>query len=106
MEREYFRYVRLDGTLSRQKRQDVLERFNGKKACVLLLSLKTGGVGLNLTIANRAYMLDCYWNAAIEEQAYDRLYRIGQEREVVITRFLIRDSIEYVSFSQEYMTMV
>lgn len=63
-----FRYVRLDGTLSQRKRKEVLKNFNLplEKGCILLCSLKVAGVGLNLVKANRVYMMDTWWNGAIE----------------------------------------
>ena len=61
---------------------------------VLLLSLKAGGVGLNLTAAERVYMMDPWWSWAVEAQAIDRVHRMGQEKEVKVTRFVIEQSIE------------
>lgn len=61
---------------------------------VLLASTRAAGVGLNLTAANHVWLLDCWWNSSVEEQAVDRVHRIGQTRPVVVHRILIRDSIE------------
>jgi len=61
---------------------------------VLLISLKAGGVGLNLTNANHAFMMDCWWNAAVENQAIDRLHRVTQERTVYVKHFIIENTIE------------
>ncbi|KAG1122047.1 hypothetical protein G6F42_011846 [Rhizopus arrhizus] len=61
---------------------------------VLLISLRAGGVGLNLTCANRVIMMDPWWNFAIEAQAIDRVHRLGQLNEVVVTRFVMKDSVE------------
>ena len=60
----------------------------------MLVSLKAGGVGINLTAASRVYMLDPWWNPAVEEQAMDRVHRLGQTRDVEVVRFAARDSIE------------
>ena len=61
---------------------------------VLLVSLKTGGVALNLTVANYVYIMDPWWNPAAEMQAIDRVHRIGQNKPIFATRFIIKDSIE------------
>ncbi|RAH70282.1 DEAD/DEAH box helicase [Aspergillus aculeatinus CBS 121060] len=61
---------------------------------VLLISLRAGGVGLNLTVANHVFMMDPWWSFAIEAQAIDRVHRMGQLRDVSVTRFVVKDSIE------------
>lgn len=60
----------------------------------MLLSLKAGGVGLNLTAADHVYIVDPWWNPAVEDQAADRAYRIGQENPVLVHRLVARDTIE------------
>ena len=60
----------------------------------MLLSLAAGGVGLNLTGANHLFLLDMHWNPQLEAQACDRIYRVGQTKEVVIHRFLCEETIE------------
>ncbi|MBX9854410.1 MAG: DEAD/DEAH box helicase [Gemmatimonadaceae bacterium] len=86
-------YEYLDGrTKDRQARVD---RFQRDAACpVFLISLKAGGHGLNLTAADYVYLLDPWWNPAVEAQAIDRAHRIGRRRKVVATRLVARDSIE------------
>lgn len=61
---------------------------------VLLISLRAGGVGLNLTAASNVFMMDPWWSFAIEAQAIDRVHRMGQLRDVAVTRFVVKDSIE------------
>jgi SNF2 family DNA or RNA helicase len=61
---------------------------------VLLLSLKAGGTGLNLTTADHVFLLDPWWNPAAEDQAADRAHRIGQERPVLVHRLVAEDSVE------------
>ncbi|EEH40470.1 DNA repair protein rad5 [Paracoccidioides lutzii Pb01] len=61
---------------------------------VLLISLRAGGVGLNLTTANHVFMMDPWWSFATEAQAIDRVHRMGQLRDVTVTRFIVKDSIE------------
>jgi hypothetical protein len=71
-------YDRLDGTMPRDARTRAMERLKTDPACeVLLVSLRAGGVGLNLTAANRCYMMDPYWNPAVENQAVDRIVRLS-----------------------------
>eukprot|EP00850_Spirogloea_muscicola_P000402 SM000001S04804 [mRNA] locus=s1:2261449:2268312:- [translate_table: standard] len=91
------RCLTLDGTLSRKQREEVLRVFQSETACspsVLLVSMKAAGVGINLTAASRVYLLDPWWNPAVEEQAMDRVHRLGQTRPVTVVRFIVRDSIE------------
>jgi superfamily II DNA or RNA helicase len=86
-------YEYLDGkTRDRQARVD---RFQNDPACPLfLISLKAGGHGLNLTAAEYVYILDPWWNPAVEAQAVDRAHRIGQTKQVMATRIVARDTIE------------
>lgn len=67
---------------------------NTKKSCVLLASLKAGGVGLNLIAATHVVIIDLWWNYAAEAQAVDRIHRFGQTKPVFVKRFLINSSIE------------
>jgi SNF2 family DNA or RNA helicase len=86
-------YEYLDGkTRDRQQR---VERFQTDPNCRLfLISLKAGGVGLNLTAADYVYLLDPWWNPAVESQAIDRTHRIGQTRRVFAYRLIARDTVE------------
>ncbi|KAG6002800.1 DNA helicase rad5 [Claviceps maximensis] len=88
-------YLRLDGTMAQKARAAVLDKFTGRRGfTILLISLRAGGVGLNLTSAGRVFMMDPWWSFAIEAQAIDRVHRIGQEDKVVVKRFIIKDSVE------------
>ncbi len=93
LEAEGLAYEYLEGrTKDRQAR---VERFQSDAACpVFLISLKAGGHGLNLTAADYVYLLDPWWNPAVEAQAIDRAHRIGRARTVVATRLVARDTIE------------
>jgi SNF2 family DNA or RNA helicase len=83
----------LDG--STINRQGVIEDFQGYDSpCVFFMSLKAGGLGLNLTEASYVFLLDPWWNPAVENQAIDRCYRIGQDDPVTVYRFITKDSIE------------
>jgi len=86
-------YEYLDGkTMDRQAR---VERFQRDPTCpVFLISLKAGGLGLNLTAADYVILLDPWWNPAVESQAIDRTHRIGQTRRVFATRLIARDTVE------------
>jgi superfamily II DNA or RNA helicase len=86
-------YEYLDGrTRDRQQR---VERFQSDPACRLfLISLKAGGLGLNLTAAEYVFLLDPWWNPAVEAQAIDRAHRIGQARHVFAYRLIARDTVE------------
>jgi SNF2 family DNA or RNA helicase len=76
-------------------RQARVERFQNDPGCPLfLISLKAGGVGLNLTAADYVFILDPWWNPAVEAQAVDRTHRIGQLRQVFAYRLITRDTVE------------
>lgn len=95
---DIFHVVKFDGRLKMQERNQLIESFNNDdtspRVSILLLSLKAGGVGLNLTSASRAFMMDPWWSPSVEDQAIDRIHRIGQVRNVKVTRFIIQESIE------------
>ncbi|KAL6065606.1 putative global transactivator [Balamuthia mandrillaris] len=95
LQQEGFHYVRLDGSLSKSQRAAAINRFKrNPSTTVFLISLKTGGCGLNLTEATRVYLMDPWWNPSAEQQAIDRAFRLGQQRPVTVTRFIIKGSIE------------
>lgn len=90
-------FLRLDGSMSQKNRAAVLVEFASSastKGAVLLLSLRAGGVGLNLTMAKRVYMMDPWWSFAVEAQAIDRVHRMGQTDEVKVVRFIVANSVE------------
>jgi SNF2 family DNA or RNA helicase len=93
IEEKKWQYAYLDG--STQKRQNEVEKFqNEKEVKIFLLSLKAGGVGLNLTAAEYVFLLDPWWNPAIEMQAVDRAHRIGQKNTVFTYKFISKNSVE------------
>ncbi|KAK6533484.1 DNA helicase rad5 [Orbilia ellipsospora] len=93
--RERIQFVRFDGAMSQQQRSVVLAKFKSHVGgMVLLISLKAGGVGLNLTEAKRVFMMDPWWSFAVESQAIDRIHRMGQTEEVVVHRFIVKGSVE------------
>ena len=82
-------------TGSTHDRRAVVERFQNDPGCrALLMTLKTGGVGLNLTVADTVYIVEPWWNKAAEEQAINRLHRIGQKAKVMSYALITRDTIE------------
>ena len=85
----------LHGGLSRKKRDDMVEDFqsNGRTRA-MILSLKAGGTGLNLTAASQVIHYDLWWNPAVEAQATDRAYRIGQKRNVQVHRLITENTFE------------
>lgn len=88
-------YCYLDGQTSLAERERQVERFQENESVrVFLISLKAGGTGLNLTAADYVYIVDPWWNPAVENQAIDRCYRMGQEKHVVAYRMICQDSIE------------
>lgn len=89
-------FARFDGRVnSLEERSDVITYFKNNDGCqVLLTSLGAGGEGLNLTFANHVILMEPYWNLAVEQQAIDRLHRIGQCRVTHVLRMYLKDSIE------------
>ncbi|KAJ9544195.1 hypothetical protein OSB04_023902 [Centaurea solstitialis] len=92
-----FKTLRLDGTMTAKRRANVIKEFGVSKAdgpTVLLASLKASGTGINLTAASRVYLMEPWWNPAVEEQAMDRVHRIGQKEEVKVVKMIAKDSID------------
>jgi SNF2 family DNA or RNA helicase len=93
LDEEGIAYEYLDGRS--RDREAKVERFQHDPQCGLfLISLKAGGVGLNLTAAEYVFLLDPWWNPAVEAQAIDRAHRIGQTRHVFAYRLIARDTVE------------
>jgi SWI/SNF-related matrix-associated actin-dependent regulator of chromatin subfamily A3 len=93
--RANFKYTRLDGTMSTTKRDTETEKFKeDPEITILLASLAVCSVGINLTVANTAILCDSWWAPAIEDQAIDRIHRLGQKRDCTVWRLVIEDSIE------------
>jgi non-specific serine/threonine protein kinase len=93
LEIENINYVSLDG--STRNRKEIVEQFQQEENCrVFVLSLKAGGYGLNLTEADYVYLIDPWWNPAVEEQAIDRTHRIGQKNKVFAYRMICKNTIE------------
>ncbi|PCH44932.1 hypothetical protein WOLCODRAFT_145249 [Wolfiporia cocos MD-104 SS10] len=90
-----FVHVKYQGDMNRHKRDQAVRVFMSRdNATIMLMSLKCGGVGLNLTRANRVISLDLGWSEAVESQAFDRVHRLGQTRSVYVHRLVIADTVE------------
>jgi SNF2 family DNA or RNA helicase len=95
LKNENITYEYLDGQSSQKQRQESVENFQTNDNCrVFLISLKAGGVGINLTSADYVYLVDPWWNPAVENQAIDRTHRIGQDKKVIAYRMICKDTIE------------
>lgn len=87
-------YLYLDGATPSEERMRLVKRFNSGEGQIFLLSLKSGGTGLNLTGADTVIHYDPWWNPAVEDQATDRAYRIGQTRNVHVMKLITHGTIE------------
>ena len=93
LDQDQINYAYLDG--STKNRAEVVSNFQGNEDVrVFLISIKAGGVGLNLTQADYVFILDPWWNPAVEQQAIDRTHRIGQDKKVFIYKFIAKDTVE------------
>ena len=90
-------FVRIDGSMTAAKRIISINSFNSEEnnsPRFILCSLHAAGTGINLTRGNFVFMMDCWWNEAIENQAMDRVHRIGQKRKVTVIRYVMKNTIE------------
>jgi SNF2 family DNA or RNA helicase len=94
LERKNISYQYLDGSTPAKDRKTRVEAFQAGEGDVFLISLKAGGIGLNLTAADYVLHMDPWWNPAVEDQASDRAHRMGQLRPVTIYRFITKGTIE------------
>ncbi|MEZ6087305.1 MAG: DEAD/DEAH box helicase [Pirellulaceae bacterium] len=94
LEEESISFEYLDGQTPAAERQACVDRFQNGDATAFLISLKAGGTGLNLTAADYVIHMDPWWNPAVEDQATDRAHRIGQEKSVMVYRFISQATIE------------
>ncbi|KAI1353446.1 SNF2 family N-terminal domain-containing protein [Xylaria sp. FL0043] len=95
LEKANIERLRFDGKVPQKERKGIIDRFRKDPAVkVLLLTLTCGAVGLTLTEASRAYLMEPHWNPTMEEQALARVHRLGQKKEVTTIRFYVRDTFE------------
>ncbi|KAL1857634.1 hypothetical protein Daus18300_010274 [Diaporthe australafricana] len=95
--------VRIDGRSSLQQRREVMDKFNSDHSCVVMLAtIGAVGEGIDLSIASEVHLMEPHWNPMAEAQAVDRVHRIGQTKEVAITRYCVNGSIEeYIQWVQQ-----
>lgn len=95
LKKENFNFVRLDGSMSQAKRVKAVKEFKEEdRIQIMVMSLKAGSLGLNLTCASLVMLMDLWWNPAVEDQAINRCHRIGQTRDVEVYRFIVEGSCE------------
>lgn len=94
LDRLGMKYFYIDGSVPLKQRTEMVEAFQQGENALFLISLKAGGLGLNLTGANYVFHLDPWWNPAIEQQATDRAYRIGQTQAVTVYHLISKNTIE------------
>ncbi|KAI0861247.1 SNF2 family N-terminal domain-containing protein [Xylaria cubensis] len=95
LDRSSIKSIRFDGKVPQNERGAIIDRFRtDPEIRVMLLTLSCGAVGLTLTTASRAYLIEPHWNPTLEEQALARIHRLGQTKEVTTVRFYIRESFE------------
>ncbi|SFF99286.1 Superfamily II DNA or RNA helicase, SNF2 family [Lachnospiraceae bacterium C7] len=94
LKKEKIEYYKIVGQTSKENRAKYVKEFNSNKVPVFLISLKAGGTGLNLTGADVVIHFDPWWNLAVQNQATDRAYRIGQTRAVSVYKLIAKDTIE------------
>ena len=87
-------FLSLTGKTAPKDRAGVVQRFQAQEVPIFLLSLKAGGIGLNLTAADTVIHMDPWWNPAVEEQATARAHRIGQDQPVFVYKLVVEGSIE------------
>jgi len=92
LDKKKIRYTKLTGQT--RKRDQAIQRFTSGEVDVFLISLKAGGVGLNLTAADSVILYDPWWNPAVEAQAMDRAHRIGQDKPVFVYKLLTENTVE------------
>jgi hypothetical protein len=95
LEAEGIPYAYFDGSTTSTQREVAIQEFQNNEECrVFLISLKAGGIGLNLTAADYVYIVDPWWNPAVEQQAIDRTHRIGQTKNIFAYRLICKETIE------------
>ena len=101
LKKRRIKYCMITGDVSLNQRNELIEKFKTDKSKIMIATIQTCGVGINLTRANHVVLLDSWWNASLEKQAIDRLYRIGQDRKVSVYNITIKQTIErWINFKQ------
>merc|ERR1719320_1665665 len=104
--RKNIKWIRMDGDTDMQERADIVDMFqNDDVYKVFLITTRTGGLGLNLTAATRVIIFDPDWNPAIDCQAIDRTYRIGQTKDVLVYRLITCGTVEEQIYRRQVSKM-
>ncbi|OCL09416.1 P-loop containing nucleoside triphosphate hydrolase protein, partial [Glonium stellatum] len=100
------RFVQLDGSVPLSDRRERLSAFQkDKQISVLLMTLGTGAVGLNLTVATRIHIVEPQWNPSIESQAIGRAIRLGQQKQVTVIRYVMQNTVEQIIQSRQTLKL-
>lgn len=92
---EKWRFIYYSGDMKQSARSDAVETFHSdNNVKVMIAGLKCGGQGLNLTCANRVISVDLWWNHSVEQQAFGRVFRIGQKKETYLTRLVVKNTVD------------
>ncbi len=103
----HFSYLRLDGSTAVSRRSAIIDRFNNdKNIFIILLTTRTGGLGISLTAANKVILLDPDWNPQTDIQARERAWRLGQKRDVTIYRLITRGTIEEKIYQRQIFKLL
>ncbi|EMR72008.1 putative snf2-related protein [Eutypa lata UCREL1] len=94
LQSKHIDYLRIDGRVKFEQRLLILQQFRESNVPVLLMSIQTGALGLNLTVASYVHIVEPQWNPSVEEQAIARAVRMGQTRSVTIIRYVVKNSVE------------
>jgi len=94
LDKEGIDFCEVVGCMTIKQRDDEIQKFRESGINVMLLSLRAASTGLNLVCASRVFIMDMFWNPAVEHQAIDRVHRIGQTRQVQVIRFKVKDTVE------------
>lgn len=101
---EGFGFVYFTGEMNQDQRTDAIDAFKkNKKVKIMIAGLKCGGVGLNLTCSNRVISLDLWWNHAVEQQAFGRVFRMGQDKETHFVRLVVSNTIDQRLLSSKFL---
>ncbi|KXJ92571.1 SNF2 family N-terminal domain-domain-containing protein [Microdochium bolleyi] len=101
LDREEIRFLRIDGETPTKKRQRLLDQFDNEEVQVLIMTTGTGAFGLNIVSAQRVFIVESQWNPSVENQAISRAIRIGQKEHVIVTRYIIKGTVEEEMRSQQ-----
>ena len=94
LSKEHISFYSIDGSVKGRDRLPLIDKFNSDNTSCFLLTLKSGGTGLNLTSADIVIHLDIWWNPQAENQATDRAHRIGQTKKVIVNKLITKGTIE------------